>query len=139
MRKIKFRVWDKENKKWQDLEGIYNMPQPQYIGDDYQFTGLHDKNGKEIYEGGIVKFHNLDDYLNKEEKELMDKIFNEKGNTLKDEIKSNEISLVEWNCDGWKTKFTTEKFGKTLFSLGTFAEKELEVIGNIYSNPELLK
>jgi uncharacterized phage protein (TIGR01671 family) len=60
MREIKFRAWDRKKSKW--------MPQPFYMGSDgeklwedpenidlMQFTGLYDKNGKEIYDGDIFK------------------------------------------------------------------------------------
>jgi len=71
MREIKFRAWDKEYCCMRGLGGLQDLFEIRSDGetkDNYilmQFTGLLDKNGKEIFEGDIVKARYFD-YLNGE-------------------------------------------------------------------------
>ena len=64
MRNLKFRIFDSEIKKYIDisasaimLDELNNLKPNLKIE---QFTGLYDKNGKEIYEGDILFCHEYD-------------------------------------------------------------------------------
>lgn len=75
-----------------------------------QFTGLHDKNGEEIYEGDILALQETD----------------------------NKVTHcpVSMNCKGyWSIDFGIN-YG---VCLGLVDKKRVEVIGNIHDNPELMK
>ena len=84
-----------------------------------QYTGLHDKNGKEIYEGDIVL---LDCYYY-EEPAL--------GGEFK--VIYDDINGM-WLLVDLENKDRGFAFGE----IRSYYKAEIEVIGNIYDNPELL-
>ena len=131
MREIKFRAWHKFAKQmlymdkhtkltfywdcggWLMDEGISRAISTE-VGILMQYTGLHDKNGKEIYEGDIIK-----------------------GLRDADLDYSQEITQVEYRGSA----FVEGYFGRPLdvYTSSYHYGNTLEVIGNIYENPELLK
>jgi len=132
MREIKFRLirdnnivgyefhdFDMNNvyimhSKTNDIEEAYNIAAVEEADiacdSKEQFTGLHDKNGKEIYEGDIIQW-NIRDYL------------------------GGGISEIIWEKDLAQFGFKApNQFG--IWHIET--ADEFEVIGNIHENGDLL-
>lgn len=139
MREIKFRGKRVDNNEW--IYGYYieviirgvlryfiiphNIPcekytvfadlqkevNPETVG---QFTGLHDKNGKEIYEGDVL----YEKYEDKAEESGYGEI-------------SNLVAFKN-GCFGWIGEITGDFFAFDEYLIDN------EVIGNIHDNPELV-
>ena len=116
-REIKFRAQKSNNNEivYFDLKYFLEndedkMPDAmQYVLKNIkQFTGLFDKNGKEIYEGDVLK--------------------------TKYQDKAIMIWHKEFSCFCFETIDEVVK-GEYQYS---FKNVEIEIIGNIYENPELL-
>lgn len=89
-----------------------------------QFTGLHDKNGNEIYEGDIVKRKCVNDGWPTNE-----------GNWPV--VFKNGSFGIEVG-DGTHIRFAEKEVWADMSASGENIY-EYEIIGNIYDNPELLK
>ena len=95
------------------------------------FTGLQDKNGKDIFEGDIVVSTCNKMKPKKDETDLFE--------TPEFELKTFH-NVIDWfngvRISGWRIK---GKGFQTQLKWSTVGNMNLEVIGNIYDNPELLK
>jgi uncharacterized phage protein (TIGR01671 family) len=126
MKKTKYKAWDVEKKEMIDdvfingqsghviclfnsgYEGDYSLDKMIPI----EYTGVKDKNGKEIYEGDILRA----------------------GNELTTPWK---VYWREDKCGYWAEQTRGSFLKSPLWGMGV--DRHFEVIGNIYTNPELNK
>lgn len=124
MREIKFRAWLKEKKIMGEVLGIDILHKEIFFSNEdvdcyehtdfkdielMQYTGLKDMREKEIYEGDIVK------------------------------LRANHgIGVIKYS-DEWGAFVVEYVKPRPLAVLGTnYCKEDIEVIGNIYENLELL-
>ena len=120
MREIKFRAWDKDEKRMTTTFSVSSQGQVTFtpLGEStryltgyilMQFTGLLDKNGKEIYEGDIIV----------------------------SSFSPNKVEVVEINnISHFDGNFSH------IQGIGFVTELDidnLEIIGNVWENPKLLE
>ena len=143
MRELKFRAWDKiEGKMWNPIikpDGVLMAANllggyEAFHGESdpvMQYTGLKDIKGKEIYEGDILKETYSAGYS------IFSVRFGGYDNGLCYEDSDRGI--------GWYIKSIAEYYGGSLCEPSQpeksilHHHEEMEVIGNIYENPELLE
>ena len=101
-------------------------------GEAQQSTGLHDKNGKEIYEGDVVS--------GREGVKIGDVRFGQYKRPPQSKHDRPEWNLG-WYVQGKDCEYSLEELEWYIkpTNYAPFRGSYLEIIGNIYSNPELLK
>lgn len=121
--RLKFRAWDIEEKKYNEVIGLgvcRSCLPDGYVKNETQIfeqcTGLKDKNGKFIYEGDICSIKGY--YHDCEQQE---------------DIEVKEIEKVES-----LERFFGEAMVKGIYTALGCDTLEVEIIGNIHENPDLL-
>ncbi|KAF0335219.1 hypothetical protein GBO93_09590 [Pediococcus acidilactici] len=126
---IKFRAWIKTGNETYDYvkpmtiqqmihskESTFSLKQLNDLVDFEQFTGLTDVNGKEIYEGDIIKFF---------------------GANKKIKVK-NEFGIIVYKADRYGAGFNSIIQNKEHGYGGINIAQDI-VVGNVHTNPELLE
>lgn len=140
MREIKFRAWNTEEKiliyflymhiTYDETLVFDTFKESTYLDETFdrttefilmQYTGLRDKNDKEIYEGDILKC--------------------KWGQSNQEPVYQNRI--VSFNQDKntfvWTLQDKRDFENKWEGAFNQWNQDEIEVMGNIYENPKLLK
>jgi len=124
-REIKFRAWDKENQKMMKVSSLHLENKEISVKENgtfhlfrmqdlMQYTGVKDKNGKEIYEGDIIKYK------------------------FPYDRRLNHISPVKFLET--ETSFgVKDRYGIEIPLYRITTNNYFEVIGNIYENKKILE
>ena len=150
-REIKFRAWDEKNKMWiikslEDLlqwsaDGNYQNRDMEFVVWE-QYTGLLDKNGKEIFEGDIVKIAGHTEAEGATIIGFYPTTLVGAGESEEDlnveRVSINDVVIFKdgaFCIEGW-----TNTLAELMTDWSSNIDPELiEVIGNVHENPELLK